>query len=347
MVTALRESGVGNRELAPAARPYSGPWEREYPFASRWFEVGEVRIHYVDEAVNSQRSTVNGVSKAVPSTVDRKPLTCLFLHGNPTWSFLWRHLISRFRGEYRCVAPDHVGCGLSDKPQDYPYTLAQHIANARALVEELDLRDIVLCVHDWGGAIGFGLAAQMPERVHGFVVCNTAAFPSGHMPLSIGLCRIPGFGALAIRAFNAFVRGALACCAVKPLTPEARAGYLAPYGNWHDRVANLRFVQDIPTGPGHPSWETLLEVERGLRLFAGHPMLLCWGGKDFVFNDSFLQEWQRRFPGARTHHFPNAGHFVTEDARDEVVASMEDWLEGITQSRRDAEEDRETTDAHG
>jgi haloalkane dehalogenase len=225
-----------------------------------------------------------------------------------------------------------MGCGMSDKPQHYPYTLAQHIANVRSLVYHLDLRDIVLVVHDWGGAIGMGLAREIPDRIRGFVVCNTAAFPSNHMPASIGLCRIPGFGALAIRGLNAFVRGALATCAKKPLSAEAKSGYLAPYRSWDDRIANLRFVQDIPVGPGHESWDTLKDIEASLPMHREKPMLLCWGGKDYVFNDAFFHEWKERFPAAETQYFEQAGHFVVEDARNEIVTAMGKFLAGEKQT---------------
>ena len=302
-------------------------WRSEYPFKPHWLDLGEVRMHYVDEGVGAQRAAPS----AAPAQGTQHAASLLFLHGNPTWSFYWRHLISHFSKSHRCVAMDHMGCGLSDKPQHYPYTLAQHIANARSLVHALDLRDIIVVVHDWGGAIGMGLAAQIADRVRGFVVCNTAAFPSQRMPASIGLCRVPGFGALAIRCFNAFVRGALATCAKKPLTAEAKAGYLAPYSNWDDRIANLRFVQDIPMSPGHESMATLQEVERGLAQFKHHPMLLCWGRHDYVFNDHFLREWQERFPQAETQYFENAGHFVVEDARAEIIAAMKRFIAGDPQ----------------
>ncbi len=318
-----------------AARPFTGIWEREYPFADHYLDLGEARLHYVDEGGETAAAAAAGGSPAPHSAP-----ALLFLHGNPTWSFYWRHLIQHFRGSHRCVAVDHMGCGLSDKPQHYPYTLAQHIANARSLVHSLDLRDVVLVVHDWGGAIGMGLAAQIADRVRGFVVCNTAAFRSNRMPASIGLCRIPGFGALAIRGFNAFVRGALATCAKKPLTAEAKAGYLAPYGNWEDRIANLRFVQDIPMDAGHESYDTLVQVEAGLAQFKQHPMLLCWGKHDYVFTDEFLADWQRRFPQARTEYYEQAGHFVVEDARTEIIAAMEGFLgqlPDLTQRRGDAE----------
>ncbi len=132
---------------AEQARPFTGIWEREYPFASNWLDLGETRLHYVDEGPESRvPSPESGAVRH--GTRDTGHRTLMFLHGNPTWSFYWRHLVEAFRPTNRCVALDHMGCGLSDKPQFYPYTLAQHIENARALVYKLDLRDIVLCVHD-------------------------------------------------------------------------------------------------------------------------------------------------------------------------------------------------------
>ncbi len=284
-------------------------WRDEYPFESCLLEVSPgVRMHYVDEGA-----------------ADGAPL--VLLHGNPTWSFLYRHVIAQFRGQRRVIAPDHVGCGLSDCPQDYSYRLDRHIANLEKLVDALGLREIDLGVHDWGGAIGFGLATRRPALIRRLVVFNTAAFASRRIPLSINVCRIPGFGALAIRGFNGFLRGALMRCARKPLTAAARAGYLAPYPSWARRVAHLRFVQDIPMRPSHPSWPTLKQIEAGLPSLADKPMLICWGARDFCFNDSFLEGWKRRFPKAEVHRFADAGHFVLEDAREEICELMRKRLE--------------------
>lgn len=281
-------------------------WRDEYPFDSHFLKLDEVRMHYVDEGTGD-------------------PM--LFVHGNPTWSFYYRHLIREFSATHRCVAMDHIGCGLSDKPQDYPYLLQTHIDNAVALVQELNLRNITLCVHDWGGAIGMGVAARMPDRIKRLVVFNTSAFYVDHMPLSIGICRVPAVGAVAIRGLNGFVRGALARCAKKPLTPEAKAGYLAPYDSWASRVANLRFVQDIPTVTTHPSWDALKSVDAGLNKLKSKPMLICWGGRDFCFNDKFLTKWRKRFPDARVEYFDDSGHFVIEDAREPILTAMHEFME--------------------
>ncbi|MCC6572392.1 MAG: alpha/beta fold hydrolase [Planctomycetes bacterium] len=301
----------GNADGAPAPL-----WRAEYPFESHYLDLGGVRMHYVDESSQFADRGLQTANRAL-----------LLLHGNPTWSFLFRHVISEFRGSMRVIAPDHIGCGLSDSPQDYSYRLDQHIANIERLVDHLGLKQINLGVHDWGGAIGFGLATRRPDLIKRLVVFNTAAFASKRIPLSVNVCRIPGFGALAIRGFNGFLRGALMRCAKRPLSAAAKAGYLAPYPTWARRVAHLRFVQDIPLRPSHPSWKTLKDIEAGLPKLAGKPMLICWGGKDFCFNDSFLEGWKKRFPAANVHRFADAGHFVLEDARDEISMLLHKHME--------------------
>lgn len=284
-------------------------WRGEYPFTSHWLALPDgMRLHYVDEA--------GGGNPVV------------MVHGNPTWSFYYRHLAAGLRGRHRCVVPDHIGCGLSDKPQHYSYRLATHVANLEELViRHLGLQRFSLVLHDWGGAIGMGLAVKYPERVDKIMLLNTAAFPMPDCPLRIRLCRIPGFGALAIRGFNAFAGGAVRMAVVQePLGREARAGYLAPYGNWRDRVATLRFVQDIPMSPSHPSWQPLREIEQGLRRLREKPVLIAWGGRDFCFTEPFLLRWASFLPQARIHRFPEAGHYVLEDARDQILPLAADFL---------------------
>ena len=280
-----------------------------YPFSQHFAEVPGGRMHYVDEG-------------------PRDAPVLLMLHGNPTWSFYYRNLAKQLSDDYRVIAPDHLGCGLSDKPQDYAYTLANHISNLEALVDRLDLRSFTLVVHDWGGAIGMGLAVRRPELVERFVIFNTAAFPADRMPWAINLVRIPGFGALAVRGFNAFARGALASCVVhrERLTSEVKRGYLSPYDSWKNRVANLRFVQDIPMNEEHPGYALLVEIGEKIEQFADRPMLICWGAKDFVFDDWFFAEWRRRFPLAEAHYFIDAGHYVLEDAYERIVPHMRRFL---------------------
>lgn len=248
--------------------------------------------------------------------------TILMVHGNPTWSFYYRGVVKALQSQYRCVVPDHIGAGLSSKPQDYAYTLSTHIENLNDLIECLGLRDVTLMVHDWGGPIGAGWALRNLDRVKRLVVLNTSFFRSKRIPFSINICRIPGFGALMVRGLNAFARAAVIRAAKTSLPPKVVHGYTGPYDSWATRIANLRFVEDIPLHEGIPSWAPLLEIEEGLPQLQRLPMLICWGGKDFCFNDSFLRTFQERFPAAEVHRFAKAGHYVLEDAGPQVIEAM-------------------------
>ncbi|HBI16305.1 MAG TPA: alpha/beta hydrolase [Desulfobulbaceae bacterium] len=256
----------------------------------------------------------------------------VMLHGNPSWSYLYRRLILGLRGNYRCLAPDHLGCGLSDKPQHYPYRLTDHIANLEQVLAQRGIGRCVLVVHDWGGAIGMGWAVRNLDRVAGLVVMNTAAFRSTRIPLRIAVCRWPLLGAFLVRSLNLFARGAIYMAVAKRMAPEVAAGFLAPYDSWANRVALHRFVQDIPLQPGHPSWPTLVQIEAGLEHLSGKPMLICWGGMDFCFNDVFYQEWRRRFPKAQCHYYPAAGHYLLEDAFPEIMRRVGDFLLSLESS---------------
>ncbi|MCA9055056.1 MAG: alpha/beta fold hydrolase [Planctomycetaceae bacterium] len=254
----------------------------------------------------------------------------LFVHGNPTWSFAWRRFITALSPGYRCIAVDHVGCGRSDKPRDYPYTLDRHITNLVCLVDTLGLQNVTLVGHDWGGCIGMGAAVERPERFARFVLMNTAAFRSTRIPLRIAVCRIPGLGALGVRGFNLFSRAALTMAVSRPerMTSAAKAGYLAPYDSWAHRIAVHRFVQDIPLNPSHPSYERLVRVERGLDQFRNRPMLLPWGEQDWCFTPEFRREFEQRFPQAESFPIADAGHYLFEDAPERVIPRMEEFLAG-------------------
>jgi len=298
-----RQSGkdrAGERALAPDSDLRLDPIRHLYPFRSRYFEIDRFRMHYIDEGSGP---------------------TIVMLHGNPTWSFYFRDLIKALRDRFRIIAPDHIGCGLSDKPQDYPYTLETHIRNVERLIEHLDLGDVTLAVHDWGGAIGFGWATRDPDRVSRFVVLNTAAFLGGRMPFRIRVCGWPLFGDLVVRGLNGFARAAIhmACARRGRMTPDVRRGYLLPYGSYADRVAILRFVRDIPTSPRVPSYAVVREIEQRLSLLRDRPMLICWGMKDFCFTERFLDQWIERFPNAEVHRFADAGHYVAEDEHAQIA----------------------------
>ena len=269
------------------------------------------RMHYVDEGQGDP---------------------VVMVHGNPTWSFYFRELIEALKSDHRVIAPDHIGMGRSDKPNDsdYDYTLRSRVADLGTLVEVLDLRDITLVVHDWGGMIGMAWAAQHPDRIAKLVVLNTAAFPlpTGEpLPTSLLLARTRGLGALLVRGLNAFSRGAVRFCVIRRPMPKAvAAGYLEPYDSWAHRIAVHRFVQDIPLGPTDRAYAIVRETADALPGLARKPMLIAWGMKDFVFGHRFLAEWERRFPQAAVHRFEDCGHFVLEDAGEELIPLLRDFV---------------------
>jgi cis-3-alkyl-4-acyloxetan-2-one decarboxylase len=281
----------------------------EYPFAPRRFTTpAGAGMSYLDEG-------------------PREDHAVLMLHGNPTWSFYYRNLVRELSSTRRCVVPDHIGMGLSEKPQNYPYTLATRIADIEALVKSLGLKSIDLVVHDWGGAIGFGFAGRHSTLVRRLVVLNTAAFAMGRIPTRIALCKLPWIGPLIVRGFNGFAGPATSMAMHRRrLTADEKRGYLLPYDSWANRVAVSAFVQDIPMSSAHPSWVTLQEVERGLPQLRDCPALIVWGGRDFCFNDLFLERWRQELPNARVERIADAGHYVIEDAREEVVPRITQFL---------------------
>lgn len=283
-------------------------WRSEYPFSSHHLPVADgARMHFVDEGPRGDEAV-------------------LMLHGNPTWSFYYRNLVLALRGRMRCVVPDHIGMGLSDKPTNYPYRLGRRIADIERLINHLGLRRIHLVVHDWGGAIGFGVATRQPERIGKLVVLNTAAFPDDQIPWRIAVCRWPLLGSLLVRGCNGFAGPAVRMAVTRPLPDEVAAGLLAPYDSWANRVAVHQFVRDIPLRPSHPSFATLQGIEAGLGKLRTRPALIGWGGKDFCFNDHFYERWRTYLPQARTLHFPDAGHYVLEDEAATLVPAIASFL---------------------
>lgn len=282
---------------------------RLYPFAPKSFSTPSgARMSYLDEGPRSDEAV-------------------LMLHGNPTWSFYYRALVRAIAPTMRCIVPDHIGMGLSEKPEDYNYSLATRIADVEALVMSLGLKRVHLVVHDWGGAIGFGFAARHPELVGRLVILNTAAFTSKRIPLRIALCKAPIIGPLLVRGLNGFAWPATwMSMHRRSLAADEKRGFLFPYATWSDRVAVSEFVQDIPLKPSHRSWAALAETERGLAKFRDHPALIIWGGRDFCFNDHFLARWREVLPQASVHRIADAGHYVLEDARDEVVPRIAAFL---------------------
>lgn len=273
--------------------------------------------------------TVEGHALSFVDEGPRADEAVLMVHGNPTWSYYYRHLVRALAPGLRCVVPDHLGMGLSAHSPGGPRPLARRIDDLAGLVDSLGLRRVHLVVHDWGGAIGLGWAVRQPERVGRIVVLNTAAFRSRRIPARIALCRMPWLGALLVRGCNGFAWPATWMAVHRRrLAPEVAQGYLWPYRSWADRAAVHGFVRDIPLSPAHPSWAALVAVEEGLARLADHPMEIHWGGRDFCFDDSFLARWRVLFPRAAVNRIADAGHYVLEDAREEIVPRIRAFLGG-------------------
>lgn len=292
----------------------------DYPFEPGRMEVRPgIALSYLDEG-------------------PRDGAVVVMLHGNPSWSYYWRHLVLGLRDRYRCIVPDHVGMGLSDRPDDapdasprYDYTLQSRVDDLATLLDRLGITGpVTLAVHDWGGMVGFGWALSRMDRVERLVVLNTAAFPlpaAKPMPWQLSLGRDSRIGGWLIRRFNLFARGAAWLGTERRLPAVVREAYIAPYRGWDAAISTLRFMQDIPLRPGDRAWPLVEESGRRLREFAGRPAFLGWGLADFVFDRHCLDAFREAWPDAEVHAFEDAGHYVLEDRHEVLVPAIRRFLD--------------------
>ncbi len=308
------ESPVSNPpESMPDGDDITDLSQGDYPFTGHYFQLGNHRYHYLDEG-------------------EGEPV--LMLHGNPSWSIYYRELVHALRGSHRCLVPDHIGCGLSDKPDDssYDYTLSQRVDDLESFLQNLGVEQgITLIVHDWGGMIGMAYATRHPKAIKRIVILNTAAFhlpETKSFPWALWLCRNTKIGAFFVRRFNAFsYLASHMACKKTPMSKSLRKAYCAPYDSWNNRIATLRFVQDIPLRPGDRGYDLISEVQDSLDQFKNLPVLICWGMKDFVFDHHFLETWIRYWPHAEVHRFPDCGHYILEDAQDKIRGLVQGFIE--------------------
>jgi haloalkane dehalogenase len=281
-------------------RPASIPAEL-YPFESHYAELDGARVHYVDEGAGP-------------------PL--LLLHGNPTWSFLYREIVKGLRDRFRCIAPDYPGFGLSTAPTGYGYKPVDHAGVIERLVLQLDLREVTMMVQDWGGPIGFAVATRHPDRFARFVIANTWAWPKAD-PGTQMFSRILGgpIGRYLILQRNFFVEKALpGSMKRRKLTQDVMDAYRAPFPTPDSRVPVHVFPREILA-----SRPFLAEVERGLPALRDRPALLVWPTKDVAFGPRERTRWEQVFPQHRTVLIEGAGHYVQEEAPEEIVAAIRDW----------------------
>lgn len=290
----------------------TSPFKHLYPFASHYLNINGLKYHYIDE----------GSGEPV-----------IMVHGNPTWSFYYRSLIRELSPQYRAIAVDHIGCGLSDKPdpKTYGYRFKNRVDDFETLMDSLDLKQrITLVLHDWGGAIGMAWAVKHPDKVGRIIITNTSAFlPPGNkkIPLRLWLIRnISLFAGPAVLGLNIFARAALFMASSMGLSNDVKAGLTAPYNSWKNRTATLKFVQDIPLTEKDPSYRLIKHIDDNLYKLSGIPMLICWGIRDFVFDTDYLDEWKRRFPDAEVHAYEDANHYVLEDVPERIVPLVKEFI---------------------
>ena len=297
----------------PATTPHRPAWldGRLYPFATRTFDTPDGRMSYVDEGEG-------------PPVV--------LVHGTPTWSFLYRSLITTLRPRHRVIAVDHLGFGLSEKPPGAPYRPADHARRLGALIDSLGLTDITLVVHDFGGPIGMAAALERLDRIERLVVMNTFVWPLDDDPSIRRAGRVAGswIGRLLYRYMNFSVKVLLPAGFHDRsiLTPHLHGQYAAPFATPDERVATWAFARAL-LGESH--WYRQLWLRRGE--LGAKPMLLAWGMKDPAFGPGYLARWREAFPQARVESFASSGHFVPEEAPRELSAAVEEF---ISETRRRA-----------
>jgi haloalkane dehalogenase len=277
------------------------PSRELYPFKSRWFENETGRIHYVDEG--------NG-----------PPI--LFCHGNPTWSFLYREIIRRLRDRFRCVAPDYFGFGLSDRPDGFRYTPAEHAQVVAELVGRLGLENLVVMGQDWGGPIGLGAALFEPERIRGLIFGNTWFWPADRLPMKL-FSKVMSSGPMqrSILKNNFFVEKLLPSGTARELSASEMRHYRGVQPTPEARVGVAEFPRQIlAAGP----W--LSDLASGVeRALSQRPLLLFWGMRDLAFRPSMIARWRSTFPHHRLVELPGAKHFIQEDAPAEIARAIVEW----------------------
>jgi haloalkane dehalogenase len=275
---------------------------RTYAFAPRYAELDGLRMHYLDEG-------------------DGEPV--LLLHGEPTWSFLYRRMIPPIALVGRVVAPDYIGFGRSDKPVDRGwYSYDAHYRSVEALVEQLDLQRLTVVMQDWGGPIGARLAVTEPDRVARLVVMNTG-FYSGRPPSETWL----RFRDLVRRTGTDFDPGRLIqLTCVRELEDDVVAAYDAPFPSPESKTGLLMFPELVPTEPEHPSAPAMLRVREALRSWR-KPTLVLFGDSDPIFSVRVAERIAAFIPGAGpARTVAGAGHFLQEDAGEEVGSRIAEWL---------------------
>ncbi len=286
-----------------ATRPAWVP-EELYPFESRYVDVDGSIVHYVDEGSGP---------------------TILFLHGNPTWSFLYRGVIRALRDSFRCIALDYPGFGLSRARAGYGYTVPEHAAVVERFVLQLGLEDVTLTAQDWGGPIGLTVATRHPDRFSGFVLGNTWAWPVNGVFHFEAFARTMGgpVGKLLIRHANAFVNVMIPLGTETRLPDEVMRAYRGPFATLDSRMPTWQLPREILRARPF-----LQQLSEDLPAITHLPALFVWGKGDFALRARVeLPRFQELFPNHETVVLERAKHYFQEDAPDEAAAAIRGWME--------------------
>jgi haloalkane dehalogenase len=276
-----------------------------YPFESRYAKLrGGESMHYVDEGSGE---------------------TVLFLHGFPTWSFFFRKLIFLLRPDFKCIAVDHIGYGLSDKPARYRYDISTHIKNAIQFAEIMKFRKFHIVAHDFGVAVALAMAERWPERISSMSFLNSAAFVLPKTPAIIMLFKFSPFTVLFARVFNLVIRACLHLGMFSILDGDISSGYLFPYGRFSDRVAISAGLDDIPWLQDHPSIDTLKTLCDKAFILGNKKIKFFWADDDFRYDFNVLKAWGNVLPNARYKRYPMAGHYLLEDS-DEAMRDIRTFI---------------------
>ncbi|MCS4434749.1 alpha/beta fold hydrolase [Aquiflexum gelatinilyticum] len=279
--------------------------KNEYPFPSQFFEIGNQKLHFIDEG--------NGE-------------LLLFVHGTPSWSFDFRNVIKVMSKTHRCIAIDHIGFGLSDKPKVYDYSTQNHSKTLEKFILEKDLKNITMIAHDFGGPIGLDVGIRHPERFTGFVILNSWLWSSETNPDYIKLRKILKSPLLPFlyRQLNFSPRLILpGSFGEKKLNRKLKSQYTKPFANSSERYGALAFAHSLRDDQ---DWFEELWQKRSI--IQDKPVLFIWGMKDPVIKPHNLEKFESGFPNHRTLKIASAGHFPQEEEPEQVIHGINDWLKG-------------------
>lgn len=296
---------------------FNGAW----PYTAKWFHTPQGRLHYIDEG-------------------PRDGIPIVMVHGNPTWSYLYRRFIQALSSAgYRTIAMDHLGFGRSDKPASAgEYSIPAHARRCETLLESLDLANAVVVVQDWGGPIGLTWAARHPDRVAGLFILNTFfQRPASKvaLPAILHAFRTPVVGEFLVKGAHAFVKGFLFQSGLYDrscLSDTDKSAYLAPHPTWSSRTGILAFPRQIPSGPKGPISDFVAQEGAKLAVaFANKPVKIVWPMKDVAFGPETLDNmWLKSLPHADVTRVEDAGHFIQEDAHAVVIPELLEFLRQLS-----------------